>query len=106
MCFFFKIPYISDIIWYLSSSDFLSMTVSRSILASASGIISFPFQLSNIPLGSLVAQMVKSLPAMQKTWVQSLGWEDRLENGVAACSSILAGTNPWTEEPGRLQTIG
>ena len=55
---------------------------------------------------SLLAQMVKNLPAVQETRVRSLGWEDRLEKGMAACSSILAGTNPWTEEPGKLQSIG
>ena len=55
---------------------------------------------------SLVAQMVKNLPAMWETWVQSLGWEDPLYKGVASLSSILARRIPWTEEPGRLQSIG
>ena len=49
---------------------------------------------------SLVAQMVKNLPAMQETWVQSLGWEDPLEKGVAIHSSILAWRISWTEETG------
>ena len=53
---------------------------------------------------SLVAQMVKNLPAMQETWVQSLGWEDPLEEGIATQSSILALRIPWTEEPGGLQS--
>ena len=44
----------------------------------------------------LVAQLVKNLPAMQKTWVQSLGWEDPLEKGKATYSSILAWRIPWT----------
>ena len=44
--------------------------------------------------------------AMQETWVQSLGWEDPLEKGMATHSSILAWRIPWTEEPGRLQSIG
>ena len=44
--------------------------------------------------------------AVQKTWVQSLGWEDPLEKGMATHSSILAWRIPWTEEPGRLQSIG
>ena len=48
----------------------------------------------------LVAQMVKNLPVMQETWVQSLGQEDPLENGSATHSSILAWRIPWTEEPG------
>ena len=45
---------------------------------------------------SLVAQLVKNLPAMQETWVQSLGWEDLLEKGMATHSSIPAWRNPWT----------
>ena len=54
----------------------------------------------------LVAQMVKNLPAMQVTWVQSLSQENPLEKGVATYSSILAWKIPWTEEPGSLQSIG
>ena len=49
---------------------------------------------------SLVAQTVKNLPAMQEIWVQSLGWEDPLENGMATHSNIFAWRIPWTEEPG------
>ena len=45
--------------------------------------------------------MVKCLPTMQETWVQSLGWEDLLEKEMATHSSILAWKIPWTEEPGR-----
>ena len=48
---------------------------------------------------SLVALMVKNLPAVQATWVQSLGWEDPLEKGMATHSRILAWRIPWTEEP-------
>ena len=55
---------------------------------------------------SLVAELVKNLPAMQETWVQSLGWEDPLEKGKATHSSILVWRIPWTEEPGRLQSMG
>ena len=55
---------------------------------------------------SLVAQMVSSLPAMRETWVRSLGWEDPLEKEMATHSSILAWKIPWTEEPGRLQSMG
>ena len=54
---------------------------------------------------SLVAQMVKNLPAMQETWVQSLSWEDPLEKEMATHSRILAWRIPWTEEPGGLQSI-
>ena len=49
---------------------------------------------------SLVAQMEKNLPAMQETQVQSLGWENPLEKGMATHSSILAWRKPWTEKPG------
>ena len=55
---------------------------------------------------SLVAQMIKYLPAMQETQVQSLGQEDPLEKGMATQSSILVWRIPWTEEPGRLQSMG
>ena len=55
---------------------------------------------------SLVAQMVKNLPAMQETWVKSLGWEDLLEKGMATHSSVLAWEIPWTEEPGGLPSMG
>ena len=55
---------------------------------------------------SYMAQMVKNLPAMQETWFRSLGWEDPLEKGMATHSSILAWRIPWTEEPGRLQSMG
>ena len=55
---------------------------------------------------SLVAQMVKCLPTMRETRVQSLGWEDLLEKAMATHSSILAWKIPWTEEPGRLQSMG
>ena len=51
---------------------------------------------------SLVAQTVKNLPAMQDSWVPSLGWEDPLEEGMATHSSILAWRIPWTKEPGGL----
>ena len=53
-----------------------------------------------------MAQTVKTLPAMQETWVQSLGQEDSLEKGMAIHSSILALRNPWTEELDRLQFMG
>ena len=55
---------------------------------------------------SLVAQMVKHLPAMQETWVRSLGWEDHPEKEMATHSSILAWKIPWSEEPDRLQSMG
>ena len=57
------------------------------------------------PRVSLVAQLVKNPPAMQETWVPSLGWEDLLEKGKATHSSILAWRIPWTEEPGGLWSM-
>ena len=59
-----------------------------------------------LELTSLVAQVVKRLPIMQETWVQSLCWEDLLEKEMATQSSILAWKIPWTVEPGRLQSMG
>ena len=55
---------------------------------------------------SLVAQRLKRLPGMQETWVRSLGQEDPLEKEMATHSSILAWRIPWTEESGRLQSMG
>ena len=53
-----------------------------------------------------MAHRLKCLPAMQETWVRSLGQEDSLEEGMAAHSSVLAWKIPWTEEPGGLQSMG
>ena len=61
------------------------------------------------PLGPVPRQngvFVEKPPAMQETWVQSLGWEDPLEKGMATHSSILAWRMPWTEEPGDLLSMG
>ena len=54
---------------------------------------------------SLVAQSVENLPALQKSWVQSLGREDPLEEEMSTDGNILAWEIPWTEEPGRLQSM-
>ena len=54
---------------------------------------------------SVVAQMVKRLSTMWETWVQSLGWEDPLEKEMAIHSSTIAWKIPWTEQPGRLQSM-
>ena len=54
----------------------------------------------------LIVQLVKNLPAMQETWVRFLGQEDPLEKEMATHSNILAWRIPWTEEPGRLQSMG
>ena len=53
-----------------------------------------------------MTKMVKNLPAMWETWVQSLDWKDHLEEGMTIHSSILPRESPWTEEPGGLQTMG
>ena len=65
--------------------------------------ISYSLQYSWV---SLVAQMVKNLPAMWETWVQYLSWEDPLKESRATHSSILAWRTPWTKEPGGLQSMG
>ena len=65
--------------------------------------ISYSLQYSWV---SLVAQTLKNLPAMQETWVRSLGWEDPLEEGMKTHSSIVAWRIPMEEEPGRLQSMG
>ena len=54
----------------------------------------------------MVTQTVENLPAVQVTRVQSLGWKDPLEKGMATHSSILAWDIPWTEDPGGLQSMG
>jgi len=59
-----------------------------------------------IPWASLVAQMVKNLPAIQETWVLLLGYEDPLEKEMVTHSSILIWKIPWAEEPGGLQSMG
>ena len=75
-------------------------------------LISFPLdivpelKLLDYKVVSLVAQMVKRLPTMRETRVQSLGQEDLLEKEMATHSSILAWKIPWMEEPGRLQSMG
>ena len=65
--------------------------------------IGYPLQYS---WASLVAQLVKNLPAMRETWVQSLGWEDSLEKGKATHSSVLAWKIPWTVQSMGSQRVG
>ena len=65
--------------------------------------IGYPLQYS---WASLVAKLVKNLPAIWETWVQSLSWEDPLEKEKATHSSILAWRIPWTVQPMRLQRVG
>ena len=61
---------------------------------------------TSITRASLVAQSVENPPAMQETWVRSLGWGDPLEKEMATDSSMLAWEIPWTEVPGGLQSMG
>ena len=79
-------------------------------LGSISGWERFPGEGNGNPLqhswASLMAQRLKCLPAMQETWVRSLGQEDPVEKEMATHSSILAWRIPWAEEPGALQSTG
>ena len=63
-------------------------------------LLSTGLDVYTVTLASLVAQMIKNQPVMQKTWVSSLGLEDPLEKGMVTHSSILAWRIPWVEEPG------
>ena len=65
--------------------------------------IGYPLQYS---WASLLAQLVKNLPAMWETWVRTLGQEDPMEKEMATHSNLLAWRIPWTEEPGGLQSMG
>ena len=76
--------------------------ITQMALVLCSSITSFP----GGSVVSLVAQRIKRLPAMWETRVRSLGWEDPLEKEMATHSSTLAWRIPWTEEPGRLQSMG
>ena len=83
------------VFWMLSFKPAFSLssfTFNRKLFSSSS-LSAYPLQYS---WASLVAQLVKNPPAMQETWVQSLGWEDPLEKGKATNSSILAWRFPWT----------
>ena len=81
----------------------------KQVLSQTSRVIhslNYYYYLLLLSWASLVAQMVKYLPTMRETWVQSLGWEDPLEKEMATYSSTLAWKISWTEEPGRLQSMG
>ena len=83
------------ILWVIRSIPFFILTVFSNISINNINIL--------LSLGaSRVVQQVKNLPAMQKTWVQSLDWDDSLKKGTATHSSILAWRIPWTEKPGGL----
>ena len=71
-----------------------------------SWVRNIPWRRGRLPASVFMAQMVKCLPAMQETWVQSLGWEDPLEEGMATYSSILAWGIRKDREPGGLESMG
>ena len=75
--------------------------VQTTIWPSELGILPTSLPENRLPRGSVI----KNLPVMQETWVWSLGWEDPLEKEMATQSSIFAWEIPWTEEPGRLQSM-
>ena len=74
--------------------------------ATVHGVAKSQTRLSDFHFASLVAQLVKNLPAMQETWVRSLGQEDPLEKEMATHSSNLAWSSPRTEDPGGPQSMG
>ena len=74
--------------------------------AALEDIVSFSGQREQEFTEQYPAQLVKNLPATQETWVRSLGRDDPLEKEMATHSSVLAWRIPWTEESGRLQSIG
>ena len=83
-------------------------TISKSLLWAYFFLYKFHFKFSILffNMTSLVAQMVKRLSTIRETWVQSLGREDPLEKKMAIYSSTIAWKIPWTEEPGRLRSMG
>ena len=88
---------------YLLQRKYLCLTTNLFQVASKEFILHCSI---NYVRTSLVTQKLKRLSTMQETWVPSLGWEDPLEKEMAIHSSILAWKIPWTEEPGRLQSMG
>ena len=84
----------------------LSIALFNLVIYTISPLVIETFVISKTIWASLVVQVAKNLPAMQETWVQSLGQEDSLEKGMAIHSSSLAWRVPWTEEPSRLWSMG
>ena len=89
--------------WLVKHFQFIKNFISFNIFL----FLSFIYFLMIIPIdwASPVAQLVKNLPAMQETWVRSLGWKDLLEKGKATHSSILAWRIPWTVESMESQRV-
>ena len=116
----YSFPNLEPVYCSMSSSNYCFLTCIQ-ISQEAGKVVWYSCLLMNFPfccdpqsqrlthhkiISSLVAQMAKNLPAIQETPIQSLGWEDTLEKGMATHSSILTWKIPWTEEPGRLQSMG
>ena len=101
--------YIHIYLGFPGGSDGKEYACNAGDLGSIPGLGRSPGEGKGYPLqyswASLVTQTVKNMPAMRETWVQSLGWEDPLEKGMATHCSILAWRIPWTEEPCRLLSI-
>ena len=91
--------------FFLGSRPSASFTATLTLFLQLLLMLSVTHTLLEVIL-PLVAEAVKNLPAMQETWVQSLCQEDPLEKGMATHSSILAWRITWTEEPGRIQSMG
>ena len=87
-----------------SQNHFLNFYVISSLILVRYNVYHFIYCIDRVG-ASLVAQMVKDPSAMQETWVWWLGQEDPLEKGMATHSRILAWRIPWTEDPGRLQSL-
>ena len=81
-------------------------TIALTVWTFVGKVMSLLFNTLCLSRASLVAQIVKNLPAVQETQVQSLGQEDPREKGMSTHPSILAWRIPWTEEPGLLQSMG
>ena len=116
----YSFPNLEPVYCSMSSSNYCFLTCIQ-ISQEAGKVVWYSCLLMNFPfccdpqsqrlthhkiISSLVAQMAKNLPAIQETPIQSLGWEDTLEKGMATHCSILTQKIPWTEEPGRLQSMG
>ena len=82
----------------LADANYYIGWINNVVLCSIGNYIQYP--------AFLVAQMVKNLPVIQETWVQSLGCKDPLEEGKTITSNIIVCRIPWIVEPGRLQSMG
>ena len=98
--------YIIQVFKYLLNTSSIGLAISKSQIENQIILGLYLIDILIYTWASLMAQMVKNLPAMLETWVWFLSWEDPLEKGRATHFSILAWRIPWTEGPGELQSIG